>query len=339
MTPGGRWPLRADLVDAHRLAWARVAGAGSWWTGSQRLAIAGESRRALDCDLCTRRRAALSPYGVTGAHRAAGDLPEAAVDAVHRVVTDPARLSRSWVEGLAAHGITDGHYVELLGCALVTFDIDEFHRALGLPLATLPPPASGRPDRYRPGGLRRDLYWVLALDPDAPAAPERDLFPGRTGNALRALSLVPDTMRAAAALNAAHYVPTEHVPDLTHDAGRSLDRAQMELIATTVAQLNGCTYCATGHGALLRVAHAGRSVGGADDATAALTRFARAAVLRTGDLASSRRAVEVMLGVAAVIDAAAVLGAFQRIVRTADATGLDGSAVGAMDLGPHRVEA
>ncbi len=44
-------------------------------------------------------------------------------------------------------------------------------------------------------------------------------------------------------------------------------------------------------------------------------------------------------GPAVVIDAAAVIGAFQRIVRTADATGLDGSAVAAMDLGPHPVEA
>ncbi len=236
-------PIRTDIVDVHRRTWRTLAAPGSWWSGSERIAIGHEVRAALGCSFCDRRRRALSPYSVTGAHDSVTDLPDAAVDAVHRIVTDVTRLTSSFLQSLRDVGITDGHYVELLGCAMCVLDIDEFHRSLGLALEPFPEPEPGDEDRYRPPGLRDDLYWFPALDPRRAGPAETDLFPGkRTGNVLRSLSLVPDAMRMACDLSAVRYVATQHVPDLDHDPGRAISRRQMELIASRVSELNDCVY-------------------------------------------------------------------------------------------------
>ena len=112
-------PIRGDLVEAHRRVWRQLAAPGTWWSGAERVALAAEVRAAEQCGFCAERRVALSPFSVTGEHDqgSGGVLPDAAVDAVHRLVTDPSRLSRSWVEGLAQKGVPDTHYVELLSHA------------------------------------------------------------------------------------------------------------------------------------------------------------------------------------------------------------------------------
>ena len=70
---------------------------------------------------------------------------------------------------------------------------------------------------------------------------ESDLFDGRmTGNVMRALSLVPDELRGLKDLSAAQYLPMNKV--MSMDTGRTLDRAQMELIASRVSALNECFY-------------------------------------------------------------------------------------------------
>lgn len=42
--------IRADVAVAHRDFWERLGKAGSWWTGTERVAIAHASRDALSCD-------------------------------------------------------------------------------------------------------------------------------------------------------------------------------------------------------------------------------------------------------------------------------------------------
>ena len=107
-------PIGDDIAEAHREIWRRVAAPGAWWSGVERVAIAAEVRAAEHCALCAERKSALSPEGGP-AHEAGEELPPAAVEAVHRIVTDATRLSGTWVEKLAAAGVSDGHYVELLG--------------------------------------------------------------------------------------------------------------------------------------------------------------------------------------------------------------------------------
>ena len=99
-------PLRDDLVGAHQRAWARLGAPGEWWTGAERVAIAKETRAAMDCGLCRDRRAALSPRAVTGTRTctAATGLPQTLVEVIHRIRTDSGRLTRAFYESALAGG-------------------------------------------------------------------------------------------------------------------------------------------------------------------------------------------------------------------------------------------
>jgi len=238
---GAVLPVREDLPATHRRAWRRLAEPGTWWSGRQRVAIAAEVRRAARCGYCRARKVALSPDAVEGTHQSLGALPEAVVEVIHRVVTDPARLSRSWYEKLRADGVTDAHYVETIGVIVTVVSIDSFHRGLGVPPEPLPEPLAGEPSRRRPPAAKLDQAWVPMLAEGQATDPEaRTFMRRRNPNVLRALSLVPDEVRGLRELSAAQYLPLEQLLNLR--AGRSLRRVQMELIAGRVSALNECFY-------------------------------------------------------------------------------------------------
>ncbi len=237
-------PVREDIVAAHALFWERLAGPGSWWTGAERIAIAAETRAARDCRLCVARKQAVSPNAVSGTHDRPADvcavLPAAAVEAVHRITTDAARLSGSFVDSLAREGVDDARYVELLGIVVSVTSIDFVCRGVGAVLHPLPDPRAGEPSRYRPRQARPGPGFVPTIPSGDLGPDERDLWRGTTGNVIRAMSLVPDAVRDLALLGAAHYVPSDQVTDVT--VARTLSRPQMELVAGRVSALNECFY-------------------------------------------------------------------------------------------------
>ncbi|MDE0759259.1 MAG: alkylhydroperoxidase-related (seleno)protein, partial [Pseudomonadales bacterium] len=63
------YPIREDITQAHQKFWQKLAQAGSWWSGAQRIAIAAEVRNAVECKYCQVRKSALSPYTTTGKHK------------------------------------------------------------------------------------------------------------------------------------------------------------------------------------------------------------------------------------------------------------------------------
>jgi alkylhydroperoxidase family enzyme len=234
-------PVRADLRAAHRRAWERLARPGTWWTGPERLAIAAEVRQAAHCALCRERSKALSPLHVAGKHEHLGALSEAAVEVIHQVTRDPARLSKTWFEKTLAGGLSDAQYVEIVGVVVTVVSIDSFCRGIGVPLRPLPEPQPGDPSRYRPPGALPEGAWVPMIRERRARGAEADLYSTfRTGNVIRALSLVPDEVRGLQDLSAAHYLSPEQVIDLR--ARRALDRAQIELVAGRVSALNECFY-------------------------------------------------------------------------------------------------
>jgi hypothetical protein len=238
------YPIRASLTGAFRTSWTRLAAPGTWWSGAERVALAEETRRSADCELCSERRAALSPHAVAGEHAATDVLPATAVDAVHRIASDPARLTRSWHEKLLAGGLPDTHYVEALGVVVSVVSIDAFHRALGLPLEPLPAPVAGEPSRRRPPEAKPGTAWVPLLPARRIDGPDADLYvapgPAPLPNVIRALSLVPDEVRNLFTLSEAMYFgPVEMLQLETH---RALDRAQVELVAGRVSALRECFY-------------------------------------------------------------------------------------------------
>ena len=237
------YPVRGDIAAAHRAYWRTLARPGSWWTGVERVAIAAESRNASLCRLCAARKAALTPAGVAGEHAGTQDLPAVAVDAIHRIVTDPGRMTKRYVDGNAAAGLPKASYVELAGIVVAVFSIDEFHRALGFDLEPLPAPRPGPVSRYRPTLLREDTGFVPMVPPEGSVGAEADLWPpGRTANVVRALSLVPDAVRDWRALAAAQYLSFAGMGNFVKDEARAINRMQMELVAGRVSAVNECFY-------------------------------------------------------------------------------------------------
>ncbi len=235
-------PVRADFTAAHSRFWKRLAAPGAWWTGAQRVAIAGEVRQARLCTLCKDRQAALTTVAVQGQHDCLDLLPEPAVEVIHRLVTDPERLSRTWFQSILAAGVSEEQYVEIIGTLVALVSIDSFCRGIGVPLHPLPESQDGAPSYYRPPGARREDAWVSMIPVAYATDQEADLYDGLpVGNVIRAMSLVPDEVRTLKDLSIAHYLPMDSVRNPSASAG-TLNRMQMELIAGRVSALHQCFY-------------------------------------------------------------------------------------------------
>lgn len=235
--------IRHDIAEVHREFWRRLAKPGSWWTGSERVAIAAETRASRQCSFCKTRKQALSPYTDEYEHASVTDLPDIVVDAVHRIMTDQNRITRGWVQSNRENGLSEGAYVELAGIVVAMISIDEFNRSLGLSFEPLPTPEAGEPCRYTPPNLTRDTGFVPMLKHDGAIGEEADLWAeGRSANVLRALTLVPDALRDWMMLSSAQYLSMEGMRNFIGQEDRAIDRAQMELVAGRVSSYNECFY-------------------------------------------------------------------------------------------------
>ncbi len=237
------YPIPDRIPPAHRDAWVQLAKPGMWWTGAERVEIAQETRDAEDCELCATRRDALSAASVAGEHTATTDLPAPAIEAIHKIVTDPGRLSRDWLDGLLATGLTDASYVEIVGVSTIVLSIDDVHRGLALDLEPLPSPEPGEPERRRPSGATDEGAWVHTVPATALDLEDVDIYGDRpfAANVIRALSLVPPAVRALEAAHDAHYLSFAEMQQF-EGFDRTLSRAQIEFVAARVSALNECFY-------------------------------------------------------------------------------------------------
>jgi hypothetical protein len=238
------YDIRSDMPEAYRSAWEKIASPGNWWSGEDRVAIAAEVRAARDCELCKERKQALSPFSVKGSHSVRTNLPESAIDAVHRLTTDASRLTKSWLADSNANGLTNEKYVELLGIVVTVISIDAFHRAMGFELEPLPVPLSGDPDGYRPATAVEGDAWVARISAEKADGDELDLYDGmkQTGNVISAMSLVPDSVRLLKLVSAVQYMEPHQVADPSTNGGRVISRPQIELLAGRVSALSDCFY-------------------------------------------------------------------------------------------------
>jgi alkylhydroperoxidase family enzyme len=161
------------------------------------------------------------------------------VDVIHRLRTDPGRLSRRWFDTVRADGLAEGEYVEAVGIVAMTAGIDAFCRALGMAPLPLPAALPGAPSGHRPEGLTSGIAWVDLLEPDNAGGEDADLYAGAgfVPNIMRALSSIPQHVRVLRQWSDANYVA---LSDMT--ARRAIDRQQIELVAARVSALNGCFY-------------------------------------------------------------------------------------------------
>ncbi|MFT7647447.1 MAG: hypothetical protein ACI8Y4_002196 [Candidatus Poriferisodalaceae bacterium] len=213
--------------STHEKVFAYLGACGTWWTGEQRVEMVEQTRAAAECALCKARREALSPNSVEGEHEAIGNLPAAAVEAVHRIATDPGRLTRAWADEVMGE-IGAGPYVEIAALVSTQFAIDGFATAIGVEVAPLPNAGRGEPSRLTPDGVGDVGAWV-AQTVDKTLA-----------NVTRAASLVPaenDNWRIVATW---HYSRGPEFMSLEWD--RALSRPQVETVAAVVSSLNECFY-------------------------------------------------------------------------------------------------
>jgi hypothetical protein len=233
--------IRADIVDAHRGAWARLSSPGTWLDADTRVAIIAEVRNAKGCTLCAERKDALSPCSVTGEHDSLGDLPENIVEVVHRVLSDPARLMKKWYDDCIAGGLSEEEYVEIIGVVCSAVSIDTFARAAGLPLRELPAPTPGAPSRVRPHNAKQGAAWVPWIGAEDAEGDDIPRFGPPGSNVRRALSLVPAEAHGFMEMNEAQYLNGVQMRDFSTDY-RAITREQIELVAGRVSAINQCAY-------------------------------------------------------------------------------------------------
>ena len=123
-------PLSERLKKAHAQSWQDIASPGDFFNGRERIAMVRAARDALTCALCDDRKTALSPNSVHGEHDNGTELRPVIVDAIHRIRTDPGRLTHSWFKTVTAD-ISQAEYVEIVSVVTSAVIIDTLHNALG----------------------------------------------------------------------------------------------------------------------------------------------------------------------------------------------------------------
>ncbi|MBT6312762.1 MAG: hypothetical protein HOJ21_06110 [Alphaproteobacteria bacterium] len=240
--PEAKTPIRDDILQHHARALQHIAAPGAWFSGTERVAIAAETRLALECPFCQTRKDALSPNAVSGDHTHGGVLSETLVEVIHRITTDPARLSRSWYEGILAAGLADAAYVEAVSVVIHTISLDTFARGIGLAPRPLPKATDGAPSGYRPASARHTGAYVPVIPPGDEFGDEADIYDGMIGaNVQQALTLVPDEQRSWFKLVSAQYLASAQMRDFDQEP-RAITHAQMEFLAGRISALNQCLY-------------------------------------------------------------------------------------------------
>lgn len=187
--------------------WHRLRSAGTWWTGVQRLAIAHVAR------------AARTEQGLPSV-----DLPEPVVEAAARLSADP-HVTREWVDGLDAAGLTKPAYVEILGVVARLTAVDTFLFGIGAAEQPLPGPAPGRPSFETVPEATMNGGFVPTIG---------------VASAPNALSAVAAETDALLDLHGVLYLALDDMGDL--EIEKDLSRAQMEFVAARTSLINDCYF-------------------------------------------------------------------------------------------------
>ena len=151
-------PVRADLDAVHAKQLDQLADPGTWGTGPQRLAVAGEIRRA-----CYSAGIQEEPEG-TGPQSDV-ELPGTARTVIRKLAVTPNDYVEDTYKEARSGGLSDEEYVEMVGIVSRVTDMDVFARGIGVPLRPLPAAREGQPSRARPGVAKKEMAWVARRRP------------------------------------------------------------------------------------------------------------------------------------------------------------------------------
>lgn len=199
---------RADFVALVDREWERLANAGTWWTGAERLAIAEDARRAL------------------AGEELSGILPAPVEEATVRIAAQPATIRGTDVARWELDGLDSFAYVETVGVISRLIALDTVAYGLGLPPRPLPTPEPGLPTKERAPDAAITTGWAPTVGP---------------ATAPSSLSAVPREADAMFDLHRVLYLTLDEMFEmqLTRDG---LSRPQIELVAARTSCLNDCFY-------------------------------------------------------------------------------------------------
>jgi hypothetical protein len=223
--------VREELRQAHSAAWQAIAAPGDFWDARARIAMVVSARAAAECRLCQQRKSSLSPFAVNGDHDDSAVLPDAIIDFIHRLISDPGRLTRSVFDQVISSGISQAAYVEVISVVASSVIVDTQHLALGLQPPELPQAIAGEPAGQLNEGAIDAGAWVPISD--APADVASSGLPS-VPNIARALGLVPGAVALFFGTFRPHYA-LENIP-------LSISQSQAEFVAARVSALNECFY-------------------------------------------------------------------------------------------------
>ena len=204
-----RWAphVRDEIaVAVHRSVMA-TGTTGDWWSGADRVQIAGVARR---------ERAGARPADV--------DVDPGAAEVAAFLASTPALTTEALVAGWVDR-LGEGAYVEIAGIVARTVAVDTFLRVLGLPTPDFEPGEHRAPARQAVETVRKRA-WVGMLGLEVPP---------------NVLSAAPSEKSATNSLEAGLYMTGEQMADPDQVRG-ALHRTQMETVATALSHANECFY-------------------------------------------------------------------------------------------------
>ncbi len=223
-------PLSQELRNNHAQAWEQIASPGDFFSARDRIEMVRIAREAVTCPLCEARKAALSPRAVDGMHASRSSLASVIVDMIHRLRTDPGRLTRSWFDQVTVE-ISKQEYVEIVSVVNSSVIIDTLHNAIGLGVPALPLAKSGRARKNYNTETVEAGAWVPILASDGAMA---DTGLPQVPNIARSLGLVPSALDLFFTTFRPHYA--------LKDIPLSISQAQAEFVASRVSSMNECFY-------------------------------------------------------------------------------------------------
>ncbi|NNE83849.1 MAG: hypothetical protein HKN28_07745 [Alphaproteobacteria bacterium] len=231
------YPVRDDLAAIHGSQMETLGAPGTWGTGAQRLAIATVARKAgIDAGLLEAPADMDFPVDL--------GLPDIALRVVERLAVSPADFDLAFYEESLRGGLSDCEFVEIVGLVARATNIDIFARGIGVPLRPLPAAMPGEPSRVRPGVAVTELAWVPTI-PNPPEGGDEAVAlygPNPKPYIIRALSLVPEELRAHLELEQVQYLPLNRILEYDFQHHEGLTRAQVEVVAGRVSAINECFY-------------------------------------------------------------------------------------------------
>ena len=231
MYEGTEHLLREDLIKAHAAQWDRIGQPGAFWKAEERVAFVKESRSSQSCDFCKLRKEAISPYSIEGEHTSVTNLPPVLVDTIHRIRTDPQRITRRMFDEVIASNYSQEQYIELVSVVTTSTIIDTLHHALDICLPELPEINFGDPLGQERPHLVDEGAWVplsdtkfSLTDTGMPSAP----------NITRAMGCVPSAVELFFGTFRHHY-SLKNIP-------MNISQSQAEYVASRVSSINECFY-------------------------------------------------------------------------------------------------